>query len=85
MNDDYLAALDTDKYSDSGYDMPAEEEALDVMEEDDIEATPATGVKFTDEEKKKLADMSKMLTSDKFKELMMKDKYIGVTKSHPCQ
>lgn len=82
MNDDYLAALDTDKYSDSGYDMPAEEEALDVMEEDDIEATPATGVKFTDEEKKKLADMSKMLTSDKFKELMMKYKYIGVTKSH---
>ena len=64
MNDDYLAALDTDKYSDSGYDMPAEEEALDVMEEDDIEATPATGIKFTDEEKKKLADMSKMLTSD---------------------
>lgn len=83
MNDDYLAALDTDKYTDNGADFDdsseaVEEEALD----DEAAASPATGVKFTDEEKKKLADMSKMLTSDKFKELMIKDKYIGVTKSH---
>lgn len=82
MNEDYLAALDTDEYLDSGYALDGEgavteEEAA----EDCVEAVPMSS-DFTEQEKAAVADMSKMLTSEQFKSLMLKDKYMGITEKH---
>lgn len=80
MDDDYLKFMDTDLY-DSG-------EEYDVMEDADeaVEAgagiNPATGVNFTEEELAAAADLSTMLTSDQFKALAVKDKYMGITEKY---
>lgn len=80
MDDDYLKFMDTDLY-DGG-------EEYDVMEEEDeaVEAgegiNPATGVNFTEEELAAAADLSTMLTSDQFKALAVKDKYMGITEKY---
>ena len=81
MNDDYLAALDTDEYLDKGYSLDGEGAVVEEAEEDCVEAVPMSS-DFTEQEKAAVADMSKMLTSEQFKALMLKDKYMGITEKH---
>ena len=80
MDDDYLKFMDTDLY-DNGKGGPMEEEAVE-MEEDCAEGSPATGVSFTEEELAAAADLSTMLTSEQFKALAVKDKYMGITEKY---
>lgn len=84
MNEDYLAAMDTDNYitanpmsGDAGEGAEAYADTEEAVED---EVVMEAG--FTEQEKKAVADMSKMLTSEKFKALMLKDKYMGITEKH---
>ena len=90
MDDDYAKFMDTDNY-DYGEALDAdvcEEEAIEC-EDDMVEAgegiDPATGVSFTEEELAAAADLSTMLTSEQFKALILKDKYMGVTDKYLVQ
>lgn len=90
MEEDYAKFMDTDKY-DHGVALDGEvfeEEAIEC-EEDAVEAgagvNPATGVSFTEEELAAAADLSTMLTSEQFKALAVKDKYMGVTDKYMVQ
>lgn len=80
MDSDYAALLDTDKYAGNDFGMMEEEAvAEDAMAvETAAPVNPATGV-LTEEEKKAVADLSKMLSSAQFKELLVKDKYLDIT------
>lgn len=76
MEDDYAKYMDTDLYDNgAGLDGYAEE----VVEDEAAVEAPATGVSFTDEELAAAADLSTMLTSEQFKALAVKDKYMGIT------
>ena len=76
MEDDYAKYMDTDLYDNGeGLDGYAEE----VVEDEAAVEAPATGVSFTDEELAAAADLSTMLTSEQFKALAVKDKYMGIT------
>lgn len=80
MDDDYVKFMDTDMY-DNGAAFEAEAGiAEETVEEDGMEVeNPATGVSFTDEELAAAADLSTMLTSEQFRVLAVKDKYMGIT------
>ncbi|MGN0636818.1 MAG: S-layer homology domain-containing protein [Huintestinicola sp.] len=90
MDDDYNKFMDTDKY-DRGEALDAdvcEEEAIeceDDMVEAGTAAIPATGVSLTEEELAAAADLSTMLTSEQFKALIVKDKYMDVTEKYLVQ
>ena len=92
MEDDYAKFMDTDKY-DHGVALNGEggaiEEAVEEIEcEEDMAvetAAPATGVSFSEEELAAAADLSTMLTSEQFKALAVKDKYMGVTDKYMVQ
>ena len=76
MEDDYAKYMDTDLYDNGeGLDGYAEE----IVEDEAAVEAPATGVSFTDEELAAAADLSTMLTSEQFKALAVKDKYMGIT------
>lgn len=83
MNDDYDKYMDTDRYANPTTSMY--EEAVEVEEEcDDVDAgagidIPATGVQLSEEELAAAADLSTMLTTAQFKELLLKDPYMGIT------
>lgn len=83
MYDDYDKYMDTDKYDrGEGLDGAAVEE-VECEEDMAVEtATPATGVSFTEEELAAAADLSTMLTSEQFRALIIKDKYMGVTEKY---
>ena len=88
MDDDYNKFMDTDKY-DHGTSMSGEGGVIEEVEcEEDLAvetAIPATGVNFTEEELAAAADLSTMLTSEQFKALAVKDKYMGVTDKYMVQ
>lgn len=76
MEDDYAKYMDTDLYDNgAGLDGYPEE----VVEDEAAVEASATGVSFTDEELAAAADLSTMLTSEQFKALAVKDKYMGIT------
>ena len=80
MDDDYVKYMNTDLY-DNGLALDGEGEAIEeetVADECAVE-NPATGVSFTEEELAAAADLSTMLTSEQFKALAVKDKYMGIT------
>ncbi|MCM1523233.1 MAG: S-layer homology domain-containing protein [Ruminococcus sp.] len=84
MNSDYAAMLNTDLYeTGAALDTVDEEPVAVELEEDIVEAgsaiNPATGVTLTDNEKAAAADLSRMLTAARFKELLIKDKYLEIT------
>lgn len=90
MEDDYAKFMDTDKYAHStaldGEIVFEEEEAIECEDDMAVEtAIPATGVSFTEEELAAAADLSTMLTSEKFKALAVKDKYMGITDKYMVQ
>ena len=79
MEDDYAKYMDTDLY-DNGEALDGEGGVMEeTVEEDCAEESPATGVSFTEEELAAAADLSTMLTSEQFKALAVKDKYMGIT------
>lgn len=79
MEDDYAKYMDTDLY-DNGMALDGAGDIIEeTVEEDCAEGSPATGVSFTDEELAAAADLSTMLTSEQFKALAVKDKYMGIT------
>lgn len=82
MDDDYLKFMDTDLY-DNGMALDGAGDIIEeTVEEDCAEGSPATGVSFTEEELAAAADLSTMLTSDQFKALAVKDKYMGITEKY---
>lgn len=88
MDDDYAKFMDTDKY-DKGEGLSGEvliEEAVECEEDGAYDtAIPATGVRFSEEELAAAADLSTMLTSERFKALAVKDKYMGITEKYMVQ
>ena len=88
MEDDYAKFMDTDKY-DHGVALDSEGGVIEEVEcEEDMAietAVPATGVNFSDEELAAAADLSTMLTSEQFKALIVKDKYMDVTDKYMVQ
>lgn len=79
MEDDYAKYMDTDLY-DNGMALDGAGDIIEeTVEEDCAEESPATGVSFTEEELAAAADLSTMLTSEQFKALAVKDKYMGIT------
>ncbi len=85
MNEDYLAAMDTDNYvaaNPMSGDAGGGAEYTEAVEEDAAVEEAVMEAGFTEQEKKAVADMSKMLTSEKFKALMLEDKYMGITEKH---
>lgn len=79
MEDDYAKYMDTDLY-DNGMALDGAGDIIEeTVEEDCAEGSPATGVSFTEEELAAAADLSTMLTSEQFRALAVKDKYMGIT------
>lgn len=81
MYDDRSKAMETDGYDD--FEVEVEEECVEEA------AAPAAGVNkgnseitLTEEEKKEIEKMKSMLTREQFKELLLKEPYIKVTKDY---
>ncbi|MCI7766455.1 MAG: S-layer homology domain-containing protein [Oscillospiraceae bacterium] len=82
MNDDYEKYMDTDRYATPTASVYEE----DFVEEecDDVDAgagidNPATGVQLSEDELAAAAEINTFLTSEQFRELMIKDPFMGIT------